>query len=406
MKVVHLITVDMGGAYTAALRISNSMQQFGITAKILVKSKRQMNSPVEQGVNGLLPTLLSKIGNGLNRLLSSKYKHVQSDFFGTNIARNQHIEEADIIFIHWVTSFLSYKNIERLAKTKKPVIWVMHDMWLFTGGCHIDQYCGKYSEGCRNCPLLFINGKYDVSYFNYVRKQRMVEVLAPFIIGPSSWIISCASKSAITKNREIIRIPNPIDTIIYQKASDKQLLREKYNLFSEKKIILFSAIAATKDKNKGFQHFNMALNRLSFKYTAIVVGNDDIINEEERKNIIYLGRINNEQKMAEIYNISDVYVAPSEQENYSNSVLEALSCGVPVVAFAIGGMPEIIQHKETGYIAKYRDIDDLATGIEYCIKHNNKLGEKAVIHRNQENSMSVIGRKYADLCNDILENQK
>lgn len=403
MKVVHIATIDAGGAYAAALRISNSMQQQGIASNVLVRTKKQVDSPVEQVVYGVFPKLFSKLKNVFNLLLSTK--QVQSDYFGTDITRNKHVKQADIIVLHWVNSFISYKSAERLAALHKPVIWVMHDMWLFTGGCHCDQYCGRYSVGCGNCPLLYKGSKHDISFRNFHYKQQMIEKLVPIIVGPSNWIISCAQSSEITKNCKIYRIPNPIDITVYQKMENKKALRDKYHISCNKKVILFSALHTVKNKNKGFRYFYEALDNLSSEYIAVVLGNDeDDIIRKEGKEIVCLGMIKEEQEMVEIYNMADVYVAPSDQDNYSNSVLEALACGIPGVTFAVGGMTDIISHKETGYIARYQDIGDLAEGIVYCAEHSKEMGEKAIEQRTQVNAMNIIGQAYADLCYGILNN--
>lgn len=146
----------------------------------------------------------------------------------------------------------------------------------------------------------------------------------------------------------LVNIPNPVDTSLYRPLPNQNEIREKYGVYSEKKIILFGAVNSLKDKNKGYQYLLKALELLSEEeYMAVIFGNkgtSDMIDSKLETKL--LGFVEKEQELAQIYYMADVFVAPSEQDNYPNSVLEALSCGVPVTAFNIGGMPELIEHKK------------------------------------------------------------
>lgn len=199
-------------------------------------------------------------------------------------------------------------------------------------------------------------------------------------------------------------IHNPIDTTLYHKKCNKIQLRLKYNIDPDKKLLAYGAYNALSDTNKGFQYLVEAMRCLSKEYLLVIYGNNEREGPmDQLENVIMLGMIRNDEVIAEIMNAVDVFVAPSEQDNYSNSVLEALSCGTPVTAFSIGGMPDLIEHKKNGYLCEYQNCQELAQGIRYCIEHTEEMGQYAVQKVERENSYQVIGREYQQLCEDLVE---
>ena len=395
---VHVSTTDYGGAYKAAARINESMKACGADSMLLLRTKYNRNNLGEVVFHSGCQSLYSKFKNVINLLLSRG--EVISDYCGTNITNNILINEADVIVLHWVNSFIAYKNVEQLLSMSKKIIWVMHDMWLFTGGCHCDQYCGGYEHECGWCPLLKRSKEVDISRRNFIRKINMLSKGEITLVGPSQWITDCAKKSNITQGKKIVRIPNPINLKCFKPMVIKSDTFLKYHINTKKKVVLFGAVNSLKDANKGYGRLINALRLLpKEQYIAVVFGNK---NEDHYLKqfieTIFLGYISDESELVEIYNMADVFVAPSNQENYSNAVLEAQACGVPVVAFDIGGMSDMIQHLENGYLANYQDIEDLAQGIVFCASNKEKLGYYARVRSEKENDYKVIGNMYYKIC--------
>lgn len=407
MKVVHLSTTDYGGAYTAAVRISESMQRCGIDSQILIRTKIYDDTVGTEVFVNNVQKFISKAKNFINLLLSEG--DIVSDYLGTDISKHPLVQAADVIILHWVNSFVSYKNIEQLVGVEKPVIWVLHDMWLLTGGCHYDKYCGKYNVACSDCQYVKTNWKKKLVSHNYNVKKDILAKLKPTLVMPSNWLCECAKRSYITKDLKKFVIPNPINEKEFYNNSYRELFLKYFNLQSSTGIILFGAMHATINPYKGFRYLKEALQGAGKKpWVLVVFGNDNL--ELEKKigeiSVIYLGMVNQNEKLSKIYNVADVFVAPSTQENYANSVLEAMSCGVPTVAFDVGGMGDLILHKETGYLAKYENTVELLMGIEYCIENRDRLSKKALEERKRYNSMSVVGEKYYQLCKSALEDMK
>ena len=399
MKVVHVSTTDFGGAYKAAERISASMASVGVDSTVLVRTKTKGDTIAIEVVNTPLKRIISKTKNVGNLLLSKG--EVISDYFGTDISKNSYVQDADVVFLHWVNSFVSYHNVEQLIKSGKKIIWVMHDMWLVTGGCHYAFGCHKYENVCEDCPMIRGKREKGVSYRNYMSKRAMLRHSSLKLVGPSRWLVGCAKKSKITNGMGTFCIYNPIDTNIYYPRGNRSELREKFNIPIDRRVILFGAMKAEKNSTKGLQYLKTAIHNLSpTEYVAVVFGNTEKI-ESDYTGVLTLemGMIQDEQTLAEIYNCADVFVAPSIQEAFGYTVNEALSCGTPVVGFSVGGISEQIEHKRNGYLARPQDSLDLAEGIRWCCK-NIDCGTKSF--NILKNDYETIGNQYKSICEELV----
>lgn len=397
MKVVHLATTDLGGSYKAAQRIHQALCLQGVDSKILLRSKYNAGSEGEVVVRGAWHSLVSKTKNVGNLLLSKG--EIISDYFGTDMSMHPDVRAADAIILHWVNSFISYRGVERLLKLGKPVLWVAHDMWSFTGGCHCDAYCGRYAEGCGKCPFLSSGRINDLSRRNFIRKRKAFSAEEGgkyagrlTLVGPSRWIADSAARSKIWEGRDIVWIHNPVDYRKYRRLGAKETLRRKYGIPEKKKVILFGSVGALTDQNKGAQGLREALGSLDKDRCMLAVfGNRE---GEALKDfpleVRCLGYIGSEESMTEVYNLADVFLSLSRQESFCYTVAEALACGVPVVGFAVGGIAEQVRHKENGYLARLDDYGQIREGLAYCMEN-----EPAVMPN--PNSLEQIGKQYKEL---------
>lgn len=402
MKVVHLSTTDSGGAFKATMRISESLQAQSVSSSVLVRTKYHDSDTVEV-MDSAFKKACSKIRNGFN-LLFSKGDMV-SDLFGADLSKLPQVAEADVIILHWVNSFISAGSIRKLKQLGKPIIWVMHDMWVFTGGCHYDGECGRYRECCGNCPLLNSSVNTDRTYKNLRQKKALYAEANITFVALSKWELECAKSSNTLKGCNIKKIFNPLDVNVFQPMDREKLRLKRTN--TEKKIILFGASRSFGDDVKGFKYLIEALNVLDKdKYRAVCFGGNEpkgIQNLVEGFEISYLGQIYEEQELAIWYNIADVFVAPSLQETFCYTVCEALACGTPVAAFAIGGILDQVKHEENGYLAKAKDAKDLAKGIEYCSQNRDILTRNAREGVLLKNTYKIVGKEYKELCQSVLE---
>lgn len=402
MKVLHIATIDNGGAYKAAERFHRCLLQRGIESKILVRTKLFAGDAEKCFCSGR-EALLSKARNLVNLLLSRG--EIARDVLGTDISRKEIVQDADILVLHWINSFLSVKSLEKLFLLNKPIIFMMHDMWLFTGGCHVAGECRKYEEGCGKCPLIPSGNEKDISALNFREKKALLKKNNVVVTGPSPWIVECAGRSPVLTGKNIVCMPNMIDTHRFRPLENRKELRRRYGMPEDKKIVLFGAAdSGTGNRNKGFSYLARALEKLEAeRYHLVIFGNSDgklELPDEYARTL--LGYIQEEAQMAEIYNLADVYVTPSLQETFGFTVCESMACGTPVAAFAVGGILNQIMHKSNGYLAEKKNVEDLAAGIAFCAENSEKLGGEA--RKGAERfSFEAIGERYEKFLREICE---
>ncbi len=381
MKVCLLSRSDgRGGGYAAAYRLHQGLIQHGIESQLLVSEKTRDDSTISLSY-GKRSQDLTKLITYLDALPKRFYRHRQNTPYSVQWVPDQldkSIKQSspDIINLHWIND--GFLKIETLAQFKRPIVWTLHDMWAFTGGCHYSGECDAYVSACGKCPQLGSHTQSDLSNWIWKRKASAWEHLDLTIVTPSHWLAKCAAASSLFRNLQIEVIPNGLDTNLY-KPIEKAIARNILGLPQDKKLILFGAVNSTSDSRKGFSILKDALNRISetscsSEIELIVFGapaNTRLpdIQLENRS----LGKLNDDISLSLVYSAADIFVAPSIQDNLPNTVMESLSCGTPCIAFDIGGMPDMIKHGETGYLAQPFDPADLANMILQLIEDSDKL---------------------------------
>jgi glycosyltransferase involved in cell wall biosynthesis len=404
VKLVH-IQKHLPSSGNAAYRLHNVFIDAGYESSMLSLSSDISGDDKICRLNKLyqaMPFIDGKILQFLTRKAEKNYGLFSFPVLGVDISKNEKIQKADIIYIHWINGgFLNFRSIKRLAKLNKPVVFIMHDMWTITGGCHHSFTCEKYLTGCNHCPI-FPRMKFnDLSRIEFIRKNRLYQRFENFFfVAPSKWLYECARNSNLTFNKPVFHIPNVIDQNFFKsfnKATAKQLL----SIGNDYKVISFGAISIN-SPYKGFVYLREALDILSKKLTedkilVLIFGESSMTQFLDVPFPVKLmGRLHDELSMVIAYNASDVFIAPSLADNLPTTVMESLCCGTPVVGFDIGGIPDMVEHKKNGYLARYRDSDDLAEGIVYCL--NNRIN--ASLNPIFEPS-SIIGM-HEDLIKTIL----
>ncbi len=298
-------------------------------------------------------------------------------------------------------------SIEDISKIKAPIVWSLHDMWAFTGGCHYDEECGEYKNRCGNCKVLSSSNQFDLSTWILKRKQKSFNKHPNItIIGLSKWLSNCAKKSSLFKHHNILNLPNPINTDLF-KPIEFKTGRDYWNLHKEKKLVLYGAMSSTSDPRKGYNELRKAIEMLNIEnFELVIFGNKDGFKKRDnfKYKTHYLGLIKDDNELIKLLNTVDVIVIPSIQENLSNIIMESLSCGTPVVAFNIGGNSDMISHKNNGYLAKAYDLKDLANGIEWVLKSPKptRISQNARKKIIDNFESKLVAKKYIKLYNEII----
>lgn len=326
---------------------------------------------------------------------------------GTNISRHPLIKDADIIHLHWINQgFLSLKDIRELTESGKPVIWTMHDMWPCTGICHHSYGCKNYEYTCGNCPFLRSDNEHDLSNKVFLSKKDLFKSEIQ-VTAVSTWLKKMAQASSLFHHREIYAIPNLLDTSVFR-PGDKMKCREELGLPAGKKIIVTGA-AILNETVKGFGYINQALQQLSSEKDLFLVLFGRIKNDKEFLDRIkipykYLGQIDDTQSIAKLYAAADVTLAPSLYETFGQTIAESMACGCPAVSFDNSGQTDIIDHKINGYLAKYKNPEDFATGILWILNHpdSGDLQKECIKKVQSQFSEQIVSRKYISLYEKLL----
>lgn len=386
MKVVLVNTDVAGGAYVACQRLFNALKKQGVDVSFVAIKATKWNFLWERFCIWVA-----------NRFSRKNLFAVSIANTGTDISKLPEVREADIIHLHWINQGgLSLRNIEQLQSLGKPIVWTMHDMWPFTGSCHYANDCKAYESLCMNCPQT----SDLLSKCTFNKKQQVWHNL--HFIGCSHWIASMAKKSSLMQNCKVTSIPNPIDINVYAPIP-KEEARRQLGLSTNRKYVLFGAMNSM-DARKGCSYLLEAdkyIHADNICYLVFGKNGLQIINQLTHEGID-LGYLTDEHQKSLVYSAADVFITPSLEDNLPNTIMEAMSCGTPCVGFNVGGIPEMIDHQVNGYVAQYKDAEDLARGIEWELSVQEDLGTKATKKVHMAYAENVISEQYTNLYKSLL----
>jgi len=415
MKVTLINTTDAGGGAPAAcMRLLKALELQQVDVRLQVQEKKTDEPRVYSISDHFAGRLKARFSFFYERLpfiwFKAKAREVRFAFStadaGTDITRQPGVGNADILHLHWTNSgYLSTHNIKQLFETGKPVVWTLHDMWAFTGGCHYSGDCFHFMNACGNCWMLRDPHKNDLSHTGWKRKADMYIPASNIVfVTCSHWLAEVARTSSLLKDFRVETIPNPIDTELFS-PQDNNSARQKWGIDLKSKIILFGA-ANILDRRKGITYLVAALNDLkkNFEGTGdieiVLFGKNKSFDVSQLPFKVYeLNIITSQEDMADLYNLADVYVTPAIEDNLPNTVMESLACGTPVVAFNTGGLPDMVDHLLNGYLAEFKSAADFAAGINYILNSDkkNKLSANARKKVLDNFTNEIVASKYMDV---------
>ncbi|MEH2223542.1 glycosyltransferase family 4 protein [Nostoc sp.] len=413
MKILHISTHDInGGAARAAYRLHTGLQDIGLQSQMLVQEKysndKTVIAPKIRLFQGIAKAKLT-----VESLPLKLYRQKKNTPFFTQWLPDRVIPKVaqinpDIINLHWISG--GFMQIETFAKLKRPLVWTLHDMWGFTGGCHVTGECDRYKISCGACPQLNSGNEWDLSRWVWQRKVKAWKNLNLTLVSPSSWLAQCARSSSLFQNLRIEVIPHGLDTQKYRPIN-QHFAREALNLPQDKKLILFGAIEATSDRNKGFHLLQPALQELSKSgwkddLEVVIFGASQPENPPDLGfKTHYLGHLHDAISLATVYSAADVMLVPSLQESFGQTASESFACGTPVVAFNATGLKDIVDHQQNGYLAKPYEVEDFAKGITWVLENEQRLQKLSFYAREkaeQEFTLELQARRYSALFEEIL----
>ncbi len=410
MKILHLSTSDIEhGAARAAYRLHRGLSLRKTNSQMLVRAKFSLDSTVIAD-RAIRTKLAPPLSNLPLRLAPHRKRKLFSTQWFPDVLNPKILQiDPDLVHLHWICN--GFLQIETLAKLNKPLVWTLHDMWAFTGGCHYTQKCDRFEDRCGQCPQLKSDRSFDLSRWVWQRKAKAWKNLNLTLISPSHWLAEQAKKSLLFAQTPIKVIPHGLDITKYKPVSSA-IARQILELPADKQLILFGASPGiTKDPRKGLQFLEPALQKLKplleqSSIELVIFGAAE--NSEPADlgfKVSYLGQFHDDVALALVYSAADVMVVPSIQEAFGQTASESLACGTPVVAFNATGLKDIVRHQHNGYLAQPFDVDDLSRGIAWVLAdkdRHQKLRENARLRAETEFSLELQTSRHLDLYREII----
>jgi len=380
LKVVHLCAHAYGGAGHAACRLHAGLRGLGVDSRLYVLSNRHPAVGIHPApYKGALPqdSLAGYWNSPHWDAAARRFEQIYArypgrpaglelfsdPFAGGVLAGLPHLLDADIVNFHWLPGLVDFgKDLDVLAGRR--IVWTMHDMNPMTGGCHYAFDCSRWQEGCGACPQLGSSDPVDDSAAFFAIKRRAYARLDLTLVSPSRWLAGLAGQSRLLGTRPCHVIPNAVPTDVFYPL-DRQAARAVLGIPREARVALFGAHSNDVPR-KGFHLLRQVLARLRddpIPGLLLAIYGDGGDTADLGLPCLHLGSLGSEDRVAEAISAADVYVAPSVADNLPNTVVESLACGTPVAAFAVGGLPDMVEHGRTGFLAPPGDVDALARGI-------------------------------------------
>ncbi|WP_150046770.1 MULTISPECIES: glycosyltransferase [Methylomonas] len=415
LSICAISTQDHGGAGISALRNVEVLRERGHQAYLATIFRKSTNSPYVVKV----PTTISgsdlEIRNRWREVAVVTQKDVDTlsarELFSktgsiADLEKLRYIiSNADVIHLHWIIGILDIQNLPTIAGNR-PIVWTLHDMNPFTGGCHYSEGCIQYRNECGNCPLLGNKSKHLANEIWHTKKKAYAQLKNLHIVSPSQWLADCAKESSLFKGRDIRVIANPIPSEDFN-PTNKLVARSKLGLPFDAKFIVFGADA---------------LNNLRKGGDLLVDAIRVLVNKGQANNVRGLlfgaasldlgipmhnmGYITDPKALSLIYAAADVFAFPSREDNAPQTVPEALLSGTLVVAFPVGNVPELVEHMNTGFIARYEDTSHFAEGLAWALHHSDDIlrhGLRGHITARSYHNTDVTVSKYEAVFKSMID---
>ncbi len=414
MKIAHFNSHMNGGAAIAARRLHESLVERGIDSTFYSKSGSRPDASY-----ALVFTDEQTIYTWMKRRFE-KWRMIAPAFRGRPEGYEQFSlgwqplptplqrtgATPSIVHMHWIADFIDYPSFFASIPDDLPIVWTLHDMNPFTGGCHYSWECGKYQQGCYACPQLGPAGRVDLAARNSRVKAEAIAAKNIHVVADSHWLEGEARKSALFSNvRSFRTIHYGLDTERFI-PRDTVACRMALGLDHDALIIAFGA-DDIENRRKGMALLFESLDAITSDRQVVVLvfgHGQELPLRFERFTVRNVGFVQDPALMSIIHSASDVFIIPSLYEAFGQTALEAMACGTPVVGFDTGGIPDMISHGETGLLARPGDAADLAEKIQWMVDHKSErraMGTAARLLVEREYTLAVQASRYLGLYRSL-----
>lgn len=299
---------------------------------------------------------------------------------GYDLTRHHVVQDAEIIHLHWVAGMVSPETIAALQRLGKPVVWTLHDQRPMTGGCHYSGGCTRYEEQCSECPLLQTDWNHIPNY-NLASFVNTVDTRKIIVVSPSRWLADCAGHSRAFSQSQIHVIPYGVDTDLFRPIN-RSLAHQWLGIEPASVNILFGA-QDVMDPRKGISTLIASLHACeedpvsspwfqSGRVRCLLFGSG--VSQLGRPPWLHnVGNVNSDEKLSMLYSAADVFICPTVEDNFPNTILESMSCGTPVIASRVGGVPDLVSDEVNGWLVEPGDAVDMTSKIKNALAHPSRL---------------------------------
>jgi len=424
-KIAIVNTYDIQGrAAKAAYRLHRALRIIGAECSMVTRFKLSS----DESVHSVKPSDQNDYGsnNFFHAVIQNEYINTHRTdmtdtlfslpFDGCDIAGLSPVVQADVINYHNIVHLQSLEHMKRMFGGNKPVVWTLHDQWAFTGGCHYSAGCKKYVDSCSECPQ--IEDIFGLPAAVLQAKKRIIEKSDITVVTPSKWLGDCARKSMMFHDKRIEVIPYSLETEVFSPVG-KAVSRARLNLPADD-ILLLCGVDEMAENRAGVRKLIAALNKclMSDKFRSLVqdgkvkivcIGTTGTGLESLQIPLLTLDPLSCDEDIRDAYNAVDIFILPSMEENLPNTLLESLSCGTPVIAFNIGGIPDVLEHNVHGKLVPAFDSGKMAAEILSLVfdsESRAKMGRASRIKMEVEFNIRAQANKYLALFEDILARKR
>ena len=418
MKILHLCTNDIaGGAARASFRVHWALRKQGYDSTVLVAHRHSKDPTVTAIVKSM--DVASRLRRHLRR------RQILQDFSRYHATRPTGLEPfsddrsvhafdlvkqlppCDVINLHWVAGFVDYHSFFSALPQHTPVVWLLHDMNVMTGGCHYDNDCGRYVSGCGACPQLGSADPEDLSRQIWKRKQEVFGLLEAnrlHLVAPSRWMLELVKGSPLLSQFPVTMIPNGVDLEEFA-PRDRGFARELLGIPPGAQVIMFVSDSLT-NRRKGFSILTAALAGMTQvpNLFLLSVGRGDPPVTDSFP-CLHMGVVENDRWLSLIYSAADLFVIPSLHDNLPNTVMESMACGTPVVGFEVGGIPDMVRPGITGQLVSVGDSVALGHAVTRLLNAPSTCRQMAAECRKiamEEYSYESLAKRHAALYTSLL----
>ncbi|MDQ5820507.1 MAG: glycosyltransferase family 4 protein [Actinomycetota bacterium] len=395
LNVLHISESDSaGGAARAAYKLHNDLRRRNHRSRMLVARRLTTDNDVRRLKRNLAWRGLDRASGGVLDHFGLQYAFYPSSFA---VSGDSWFREADVIQLHNTHgSYFSHSALPFLSR-RKPIVWLLHDMWAFTGHVAYSYDCERWRHGCGSCPYL---GEYpalprDSTSLLWRHKRAIYERSRLELVTPSRWLAQLVAASPLLDRFPVHHIPYGVDTEMFS-PGPRDEARRRLGLPIDRAIVLFVATDLTEPR-KGYQFLDNVLRGLESPLLLAVAATGGAVPFEHDSRLLTL---DDDWLLVDAYRAADVVVLPTLADNLPNVVIESMACGTPCVAFATGGVPDAVRHLETGYLASTANEAGLAEGLRLLLGDEElraRLGAASREAALADYSLARQSERYIDL---------